>query len=43
MVQGFKLNTKRYTNIFNETVEKLMPKKNKDPNPDDVTVNLFRK
>jgi hypothetical protein len=41
MVRGFKANTKRYINIFSQIIDKIMPKKNKLINPDDVLIFLF--
>jgi hypothetical protein len=41
MVRGFKTNTKRYVNIFSQVIDKIMPKKNKQINPDDVQNLLY--
>lgn len=43
MVKMFKNNTKRYLSIFNQAIDKVMPKKNKHSNPDDVSILQFRK
>jgi hypothetical protein len=40
MVYGFRFNTKRYIAIFTELTSKMMPKRSKQSDPDDVLISI---